>query len=156
MENRNNHINIVDIETLVERYPWWSGAHLSLARKQSDAERSETTRLIATLHPFALVERRSIDAARLTHLTTDDLIERFLKRGDYKIVAQDGAADDLSEVKIDEDDDMISEELAEIYKNQGLYSEAIAIYRKLSLLNSEKSIYFAELIAEIEDKINRK
>ena len=45
----------------------------------------------------------------------------------------------------------MSEEIAEIYKNQGLYAEAIATYRKLSLLNSEKSIYFARLIREIED-----
>ena len=57
-----------------------------------------------------------------------------------------------SEVKIDDDDDFVSEELAEIYLNQGLYSQAIDTYRKLSLLNSEKSIYFAGLIAKIEEK----
>jgi hypothetical protein len=108
------------------------------------------------LHPTALVARRTIDAARLTHLTTDDIIDRFLKRSDYRIVAEEGAAEDLAKVEIEEDDDMISEDLAEIYKNQGLYSEAIAIYRKLSLLNSEKSIYFAGLIDEIEGKKDRK
>lgn len=156
MERANNHINIENIEAVVERYPWWSGARLSLARKQSAEERDAATRLIATLHPTALAPLNTIDVAKLTHLTTDDLIDRFLKRNDYRIVAEEGTADDLSEVEIDDDEDMISEDLAEIYKNQGLYCEAIAIYRKLSLLNSEKSIYFAELIAEIEDKINRK
>ena len=156
MERVNNHINIGEIEAVVERYPWWSGARLSLARKQSAEERDAATRLIAILHPTALAPHRTIDTEKLTHLSTDDLIDRFLKRSDYRIVAEEGTADDLAEVEIEDDEDMISEDLAEIYKNQGLYCEAIAIYRKLSLLNSEKSIYFAELIAELEDKMNRK
>jgi tetratricopeptide (TPR) repeat protein len=67
-------------------------------------------------------------------------------------VAEEGDADDISEVEFGDDDDMVSEELAEIYLNQGLYDEAIDTYRKLSLLNSEKSIYFAGLIAKIEEK----
>ena len=149
----NNHIDISDIKTVVERYPWWSAARLLLARHQSNDKRDKATNLITTLHPTALAQKRSIDASRLTHLSTDDLIDRFLKRNDYRIVAEEGMADNLAEVKIEEDDDMISEDLAEIYKNQGLYSEAIAIYRKLSLLNSEKSIYFAGLIAKIEEKL---
>ncbi len=152
----NNHINISDIATVVERYPWWSAARLLLARHESDEKQDDATRLIAMLHPTALIARRTIDAARLIHLSTDDLIDRFLKRSDYRIVAEEGTAEDLSEIKIEDDDDMISEDLAEIYKNQGLYSEAIAIYRKLSLLNSEKSIYFAGLIDEIEGKKDRK
>ena len=144
------------MEDVIERYPWWSGARLALARKMEAANYDAATRLMVTLHPTALIPRRKIDAERLTLITTDDLIDRFLKLGDYRIVAEEGAADDLSAAKNDEDDDMISEELAEIYKNQGLYSEAIAIYRKLSLLNSEKSIYFAGLIAEIEGNKDRK
>ena len=145
-----------DIEQIVARYPWWSAARLTLARNQSDEERDAATRLIASLHPTALATLRTIDTAQLTHLSTDDLIDRFLKRSDYRIVAEEGKAEDLSEVEIEDDEDMISEDLAEIYKNQGLYSEAIAIYRKLSLLNSEKSIYFAGLIDEIEGKKDRK
>ena len=156
MKTVNNHINIGDMEGVIERYPWWSGVRLALARKMEAANYDAATRLMVTLHPTALIPRRKIDAERLTLITTDDLIDRFLKLGDYRIVAEEGAADDLSAAKNDEDDDMISEELAEIYKNQGLYSEAIAIYRKLSLLNSEKSIYFAGLIAEIEGNKDRK
>ena len=156
MKNVNNHINIGNVEGVIERYPWWSGARLALARKMEAANYDAATRLMVTLHPTALIPRRKIDAERLTLITTDDLIDRFLKLGDYRIVAEEGAADDLSAAKNEDDDEMISEELAEIYKNQGLYSEAIAIYRKLSLLNSEKSIYFAGLIADIEDKKDRK
>ena len=101
---------------------------------------------------LAAIATTDINIERLTHLTTDDLIARFLKRDDYRIVAEDGAAEDLAERNIEDDEDMVSEELAEIYLNQGFYDAAIDTYRKLSLLNSEKSIYFAGLIAEIEDK----
>ena len=156
MECRNNHINISDVERLVEQYPWWSAARIALARKQEDDQRDGATQIVAMLHHSAFAPLRDINITRLTHISTDDLIDRFLKRGDYRIIAEEGVADDLAKSEIEEDDDMISEDLAEIYKNQGLYSEAIAIYRKLSLLNSEKSIYFAGLIAEIEDKKDRK
>ena len=58
--------------------------------------------------------------------------------------------DVIISAELDEEDDMVSEELAEVYLGQGLNDEAKEIYRKLSLLNPEKSIYFAKLIAKIE------
>ena len=149
-------VETTNIESLVERYPWWSAGHIALARKGgSEAALTPATRLIAMLHPTALIPPHAVDATRLTYLSPDDLIERFLKRQEYRIVAEEGAADDLAAVEYGLDEEMVSEELAEIYANQGLYDEAIDTYRKLSLLNSEKSIYFAGLIATLEDKKNR-
>ena len=141
-----------NIADTLKRYPWWSAARLAEVRTMGDKACAES-RLIAQLHPTAVAERKSIDTEKMTHISADDLIDRFLQRTDYRIVAEEGDADDVSDVIFDDEDDIVSEELAEIYLNQGLYSEAIATYRKLSLLNSEKSIYFAELIAEIEKKI---
>lgn len=50
----------------------------------------------------------------------------------------------------DEDDEFITEDLAEIYLNQELYDQAKVIYSRLCLLNPEKSVYFAEIIDRIE------
>ena len=47
---------------------------------------------------------------------------------------------------------LVTEELAEIYLAQGLCDEAVGIYRKLSLLYPEKSVYFAEIIGRIGNK----
>jgi hypothetical protein len=76
-----------------------------------------------------------------------------LRKSDYRIVAEEGDVvnEVCTEADIDEEDDIVSEELAEIYLLQGLKNEAIEIYRKLSLLNSEKSVYFAEKIENIEN-----
>ncbi len=94
-----------------------------------------------------------IDVARLTEVTTDDIIDRFLRADNLRIVAEEGEADGdiVTEAAFDADDDLASEELAEIYLAQGLKDMAKETYRKLSLLNPEKSVYFAELIAKIEN-----
>ena len=140
-----------DIEQIVARYPWWSAARLRLYRAKGN-NCDARTRLIASLHPLGAINKEPIDIEKLTFLSNDDRIDKFLHRDSYRIVAEDGEAEDISEVEIDDEEEMVSEELAEIYLNQGLYDEAIDTYRKLSLLNSEKSIYFAGLIAKIEEK----
>lgn len=148
--------NISALEALVERYPWFTAARLRLVAERGVATADPASLVVAELHPTATLGRHSIDIDRLCRLSTSDLIDRFLKRDDYRITAEVGDADDISKVVIDDVDDLVSEELAELYAKQGLYAEAIDSYRKLSLLNSEKSIYFAELIAELERKQNHK
>ena len=122
------------LDALITSKPWFEGAKA----------------LLANLEGKSLY---SIDAEKIAEVTEGEIIERFLLKGEYRIVAEDGEVeqDICTEACIDDEDDIVSEELAEIYVAQGLKSQAIEIYRKLSLLNTEKFAYFAEKISELEN-----
>lgn len=47
-------------------------------------------------------------------------------------------------------DDIVSETLAQVWASQHQYQTAIQIYQKLSLLNPDKSAYFAQKIQELQ------
>ena len=95
---------------------------------------------------------QEVDIKSLTRITSDDIIDRFLLKDTHRIVAEEGEVTQeiVIEAEFDDDEDMVSEELAEIYLAQGLKDMAKETYRKLSLLNPEKSIYFAEIISKID------
>ena len=99
-------------------------------------EFNDYVRLTGTVQPITTVQLSPLESG---------IVER--------IVAEEGEADGdiVTEAAFDDDDDLASEELAEIYLSQGLKDMAKETYRKLSLLNPEKSVYFAELIAKIEN-----
>ena len=136
----NNYLNggvvpsAEEIDALVARYPWFSAAQALKVQIEGKQMRYE------------------VDAELLAEESEGEIISRFLRKGEYRIVAEEGEVESevRTEAEIDEEDDLVSEDLAEIYLMQGLKSEAIEIYRKLSLLNSEKSAYFAEKIENIE------
>ena len=123
------------LDALLNKYPWFAAARM-LKKEQESGEKN----------------RYDIDVDRIAEESEGEIISRFLRKGDYRIVAEEGETDDFvqTEAEIDDEDDLVSEELAEIYLAQGLKCEAIEIYRKLSLLNSEKSVYFAEKIEKLE------
>ena len=126
-------------------YPWCTTLR---AVKCAD---SPLQNLLATARGVGLLQLKGIDVERLAAVSNAELISRFLKMDDYRIVAEDGEVDAevKTEADFDDDDDLVSEELAEIYAKQGLNSEAIEIYRKLSLLNPKKSAYFAAQIEKL-------
>ena len=99
------------------------------------------------------INLQKIDIELLTKITSSDIIDRFLRAETHRIVAEEGEVESeiVTEAELLDEDDMVSEELAEVYLAQGLKDMAIETYRKLSLLNPEKSIYFAELISKIEN-----
>ncbi len=136
-----------DIEVLMRSERWHTapeeGAH------QIPEGISDTA---AELCRIPHVENKHIDIEKLTEITSDDIIDRFLRADNYRIVAdEEGPAEEIrTEAEFDGEDDLASEELAEVYIAQGLKDMAKETYRKLSLLNPEKSVYFAELIAKLD------
>ena len=123
-----------ELNAVLKQYPWFSAAQVLKAQSQGASARYD------------------VDVEKIAQESEGEIISRFLRKGEYKIVADEGVveSDICTEAEIDDEDDIVSEELAEIYLLQGLKCEAIEIYRKLSLLNSEKSAYFAEKIENIE------
>ncbi len=124
-----------ELNELIEKYPWF-----------------EAARALVDDDKMQLLDAYDIDIEKLAEESEGELINRFLRKNDYRIVAEEGdvEGDIRTEAELDDEDDIVSEELAEIYLAQGMKNEAKEIYRKLSLLNSEKSIYFAEKIEKIE------
>ena len=124
-----------ELNELIEKYPWF-----------------EAARALVDDDKMQLLDAYDIDIEKLAEESEGELINRFLRKNDYRIVAEEGdvESDIRTEAELDDEDDIVSEELAEIYLAQGMKNEAKEIYRKLSLLNSEKSIYFAEKIEKIE------
>ena len=108
---------------------------------------------IGELVSLPAIDLQKIDIELLTKITSSDIIDRFLRAETHRIVAEEGEVESeiVTEAELQDEDDMVSEELAEVYLAQGLKDMAIETYRKLSLLNPEKSIYFAELISKIEN-----
>ena len=101
-----------------------------------------------------LPEPLKVNSEVLLHLSADDIIDRFLQEKELRIVARDGEPgpneEIVTEAELSEEEDLVTEELAEVYLHQGLKREALAIYRRLSLLNPEKSVYFAKIIEKLE------
>ena len=146
------------VDELLKRYEWFSTARI--VREHLTGKDDELLKIVCAGRTASSLKRLPIDIAKLLNrepvkASTDEIIDKFLQFGDYRIVADGDSADNRDDIRTEaefsDEDDIVSEELAEIYLSQGLKSEALAIYRKLSLLNTEKSVYFAEIIDKIEN-----
>lgn len=87
----------------------------------------------------------------------EDLINQFIATEPRIIPSKAEFYSPVNQAKksIADHDDIISETLAKIYFNQGNLLKARSSYQKLSLLHPEKSSYFAALIQEIDNLINK-
>lgn len=141
-------LSLEELNALIERYPWFSAAR-AVRRERSQNSDSQLDALSADRLFFG---GQPIDGEAILHLNSEDLIDRFLKEKELRIVAEEGEPETeiITEAELSEEEDLVSEDLAEVYLQQGLKQEALAIYRRLSLLNPEKSVYFAEIIQRLE------
>lgn len=136
------------LRRILKRYPWFSTARLLLSKASRHSDPLVQLRYLGRPLPEVLLEKPT--EAHFTGGRTLDVISRFLARTEepapQSVSVEPG---DLAAGSVEEDPDLVSEELARIYLDQGLESKARDIYAKLSLLYPEKSVYFAEIIDRI-------
>ncbi len=90
------------------------------------------------------------------HPQSDDLIEKFIQEEPRITPAKSNfySAANMARKSVLENDELVSETLANIYSTQGNYQKAITSYEKLLLKYPEKKPYFAALIENLKTKLN--
>ena len=127
---------------------------------QSPAQSSSSTDQSSSSYlPFSSTEKsQSVHSKTSTppsQLEQKDIIERFIKNvsgKDTTFSSEDvkGSSSDPLGYSSNINDDICSEELAELYRNQGHDVRAIEIYHRLCEKYPEKSAYFVSKIREIK------
>lgn len=86
---------------------------------------------------------------------TEDLIDYFLKVNPRIVPKLDmeDARGDISTPGLEENDEIVTETLADIYEQQGHFLKARDAFEKLILKFPEKSTYFASRIKELDKRI---
>lgn len=137
-----------ELNRVIERHEWFTAARRARALMTGEPDPALTLPLLfwATVPPAgdaasAVIARGDGDEAIRKNTaveqgvpTHDSLIDRFIERGVSRI-APESEAEEAS-VDVDIDPEMVTAELAEIYRAQGLTAEAEKIY---ALLNLRKS-----------------
>ena len=150
------NISTESLLKLAEQYPWWGAAKVALeARGERVAQSIVYALRLRERNTPATQLLKAIDSSELQRSQMLGIIDDFLREGEHRIVIDEQTTDDVQTIEKEEDaleEEFVSEELAEIYAKQHLFDLAIEIYQKLSLQNSQKSVYFAEIIDRLKQE----
>lgn len=144
------------LQEWAKKYPWWGAVKIALDDKGERVEQGVVyaARARERLAP-PVPQTKNFSSEEFNRNETLDIIDDFLLVGEHRIVVDELTSDealDRNQPIGEDEDEFVSEELAEIYVKQHLFDLAIEIYEKLSLQDSQKSVYFAELIEELKKR----
>ena len=152
--NTTGILSLEQARELAARYPWFNIPEIIKYRTNGTVGRRLA--ILSRFRPAILKVPEAIhDNIQTAYATMPDekdtmsIIDAFIRSGEHRITAADTTPEDLPDTDNNDDaipDELLTEEFASIYLAQGMNDRAVEIYRRLSLLNPEKSIYFAELI----------
>lgn len=170
------------IKEVSKEYPFFHSAHLihAIAKNQTEGIFRQNDLKTAAIYSTNRIKlynylnnEKAIPIEKISDQKKDDrvntvtiekkeqnrkLIDKFIELNPSikRPKAEFYSSTKMASRSIDEDpnNDFVTETLAEIHVKQNNYLKAIKIYKKLSLLNPEKSNYFAELIKNLKEKIN--
>jgi tetratricopeptide (TPR) repeat protein len=146
----NSKKQIAKLQTLTGKLEEIIGTQIKPAK--STTKKKESGRFAAG--EYSLDHLEELPAEKPKQLSNADLIEKFI-REEPKIVPKPTFFDpvDVAKHSLLDNESVVSETLAEIYYKQGNLTKAIKIYKKLSLVNPQKSSYFAAQIEKIQKEI---
>lgn len=98
------------------------------------------------------IKPKEVPVIKNESIETHTIIDRFIKENPSISRPKQEFFNPVSyaKISIEEDEELVSETLADIYVSQGLLKKAIQTYQKLSLLYPGKSDYFATLIDQLK------
>lgn len=148
-----------ELRDITESYPWFSFGKIVLVKsliakgntKEADTIKKNIAPVLMSHNYFKFLypAKRAVRIVTQRGENTSEIIDNFLTHPPSRIVPPPMDAvienEDLSLI-IDDNIDLVTENLAEIFTRQALFDKAIDIYNKLILKYPEKNAYFASRI----------
>jgi tetratricopeptide (TPR) repeat protein len=93
-----------------------------------------------------------VDETKSNVVEFESILDRFIRENPRisRGKAEFYSPMNMAKQSVEQDDELVSETLANVYYKQGHYKKAIRVYEKLCLLYPHKLSYFADLIQKIK------
>jgi hypothetical protein len=161
-ESLNNE-SLVILENLVNKYPYFQVGHMLYLRNLQNLDSPVFQEYLPVAAIYAgdrkslkLFLEKQTGKKRSFNKLRQEIIDKFLKEEPRIRPIEDYTPPDLdfAEKSLQDNEEIVSETLAQIFFKQGNPAKAIKILEKLVLKNPEKSSYFAAQIEKIRKESN--